>query len=121
MKRLFWSLVAAAAVLGPAGYYAATAADAGPQRIALTATKFQFDQKEIHVRKGRAVTFVLNTPDFAHGFAVPDFNVRADFKPGKAIEFTFTPDRAGRFVILCDVFCGEGHDQMSSFLIVTES
>ena len=30
------------------------------------------------------------------------------------------PDRAGRFVFLCDNFCGEGHDRMTGFLVVEE-
>jgi cytochrome c oxidase subunit 2 len=36
------------------------------------------------------------------------------------VEVTFTPDRAGRFVFLCDNFCGEGHDRMTGFLLVLE-
>ena len=46
--------------------------------------------------------------------------MRVDLVPGKTVELTFTPDRAGRFVFLCDNFCGEGHDRMTGFLVVTE-
>jgi cytochrome c oxidase subunit II len=119
VPRLAWPLLVTAAVFGPAGYYAA-AAGAGAERVAVTATKFDFGAREIRVRKGRPVTFVLTTPDFVHGFSVPDFNARADLVPGKTVELTFTPDRAGRFVFLCDNFCGEGHDKMTGFLLVTE-
>jgi cytochrome c oxidase subunit II len=118
MSRLAWSLLAAAALCGPAGYYAAQAA--GAERIVVSAKKFSFDKQEIRVKKGRPVTLVLSSSDFEHGFSVPDFNVRADFVPGKTVELTFTPDRAGRFEFLCDNFCGEGHDGMSGFLVVTE-
>jgi len=115
-------MLAVATICGPAGYYAASAAqDAGAQRVALTATRFDFSAKEISVRKGQPVTLVLTTADFPHGFNVPDFNVRVDLIPGKTVEVTFTPDRAGRFVFLCDNFCGEGHDRMSGFLVVTEN
>ncbi len=112
-------LVLVAAVCGPAGYYAAAAAES-PQRIALTATKFHFSATEIRVKKGRPVTLVLTTPDFVHGFAIPDLNVRVDLIPGKTVEVRFTPDRTGRFVFLCDNFCGEGHEKMTGFLTVTE-
>ena len=71
------------------------------------------------LKKGKPVTFALTTSDFVHGFNVPDFNVRADLIPGKTVEVTFTPDRAGRFAFLCDNFCGEGHDRMSGFLVVS--
>lgn len=121
MPRLAWSLIAAAAVCGPAGYYAAAAAKgAGPPRIALTATKFDFSTKEIRLKKGRPVTLVLTTSDFAHGFGIPDFNARVDLVPGKTVEVTFTPRRAGSFVFLCDNFCGEGHDKMTGLLIVED-
>ena len=119
MSRLAWSLLATAALSGPAGYFAAAAGEGG-QRIAVNATKFDFTVTEIRVRKGRPVTFVLTSPDFMHGFAVPDFDVRADFVPGRIVELTFTPDRAGRFTFLCDNFCGEGHDVMSGTLVVTD-
>ena len=112
--RIVW------AVLALAGAALAYASATPGQRIEVKATKFDFTAKEIRVRKGRPVTLVLTTPDFVHGFALPDFNARVDLVPGKTVELTFTPDRAGRFVFLCDNFCGEGHDRMTGFLVVTE-
>ena len=121
MARFVWNLLVAAAVCAPAAYYAAVAADdAGPQRIALTAVKWEFSAKEIRVKKGRPVTLLLTATDFAHGFSLPDFDVRVDLVPGKTVEVTFTPGRAGRFTFLCDNFCGEGHDEMSGLLVVTD-
>ena len=71
--------------------------------------------------KGARLTFVLTTPDFVHGFSVPDFGVRIDLVPGKTVELTFTPDSAGRFTFLCDNFCGDAHDRMTGTLIVTDA
>lgn len=128
MRRLVSRCAAVAAIssLSVAVFYSARflparAADAPVQRIELDASKFDFAPREIRVKKGSRVTIVLTSPDFVHGFAVPDFNVRADGIPGKVIEVTFVADRAGKFVYLCDNFCGEGHDRMSGFLIVTET
>ncbi len=90
-------------------------------RIAVEARKFDFGPKEIKVKKGQRVTLVLTSKDFAHGLSVPDFNVRADAIPGKTIEVTFVADKAGKFTFVCDNFCGEDHDKMTGFLIVTES
>jgi cytochrome c oxidase subunit 2 len=92
-----------------------------PERIALSAAKFQFSATEIRVRKGRPVTLVISSADFPHGFSIPDFGVRVDLIPGKTVELTFTPDRAGGFAFLCDNFCGEGHDRMTGMVVVTES
>ena len=99
----------------------ASAADAPAQRIEVQARKFTFGPNEIRVKKGQRVTIVLTSPDFVHGFAMPDFNVRGDGIPGKTVEITFVADKAGKFIYLCDNFCGEGHDKMTGFLIVTKS
>ncbi len=106
------------------GIAPAAADDAAAQpalRVEVAATKFAFGPKEIRVRKGRRVTIVLTSPDFVHGFSVPDFNVRADGIPGKTVEVTFVADKAGKFIFLCDNFCGEDHDKMTGLLRVTEA
>jgi cytochrome c oxidase subunit II len=90
-------------------------------RIDVVAKRYEFGPGEIKVKKGQRVTIVLTSPDFVHGFSLPDFGVRADGVPGKTIEVTFVADKAGKFIYLCDNFCGEGHDRMSGFLIVTET
>jgi len=118
--RTIGPFVIVAAVCGSGGYYAAAANSAEAQRVAVKATKFDFSAVEIRVKKDQPVTLELTAADFAHGFSLPDFNVRADLVPGKTVEVTFTPDRAGRFVFLCDNFCGDDHDGMSGYLIVTD-
>ena len=116
LTRCVIALVGGAA----SGYLAAAALPDTRVRIPLEARKYEFSATEIRVRKGEPVTFVLTTPDFPHGFSVPDFNVRADLVPGKPVEVTFTPDRPGRYTFLCDNFCGEAHERMTGFLVVTE-
>jgi cytochrome c oxidase subunit 2 len=115
-------LAAAAASAFAVGYFAAALAvgDPAPRRIPVVATKFAFDRAEIRVRRGEAVTLVLSSPDFVHGFSVPDLDVRVDLVPGKPTELVLRPARAGRFAFLCDNFCGDGHDRMTGFLVVEE-
>lgn len=122
MNRLIWRRVTGvlAASAAAATYLSAVAADVPTQRIEITATKFAFEPKEIRVKKGARVTLALQSPDFVHGLSVPDFNVRADGIPGKTIEITFVANKAGKFIYLCDNFCGEDHDKMTAYLIVTE-
>lgn len=102
-------------------YQPASAADAPVLRVEITAKKFEFGAKEIRVKRGQRVTIVLRSLDFVHGFHLPDFNVRADGIPGKSVEITFVADKSGKFIYLCDNFCGDRHDQMSGLLIVSES
>lgn len=112
---------AIALVAGASGGYIASASfGTQPARVTLSAKKYDFSVTEIRLKKGEPVTFELSTPDFPHGFSVPDFGVRADLVPGRKVEVTFTPDKAGRFVFLCDNFCGDAHERMTGFLVVTE-
>jgi len=51
--------------------------------------------------------------DFVHGFSLPDLKARIDVPPGKGVELTLRSLPAGRFIYLCDNFCGEHHDRMN--------
>jgi cytochrome c oxidase subunit 2 len=90
-----------------------------PRVIPVVARKFVFIPATIALRKGETVTLEFTAPDVVMGFNSPDFKVRVDIIPGQTAKLTFTPDRAGTFVFLCDVFCGDGHEAMSGELIVS--
>ena len=119
MKR---RILIAAACVSAAGLtlrgFGPAAAQTAAQRIVISASRFEFKPATISLALGPAVTLVLRSTDFMHGFSLPDFNLRADCVPGKEVELTFTPDKAGRFLFVCDNFCGEGHDDMSGVIIV---
>ena len=122
MRRTGWRGIVGVTGLALAAFGLGTFAVAqlAPRRIEMTAVKFKFDRTEIRVRKGERVTLVLTTPDFVHGFSVPDLAIRADLVPGRTIEIPLPTDRAGRFVFLCDNFCGDGHDRMNGVVVVSE-
>jgi cytochrome c oxidase subunit 2 len=94
-------------------------AQAKPRVIPVSARRFVFTPARIALRKGEPVVFELTTEDVFMGFNVPDFGVRSDIVPGKTTRLALTPDKAGTFTFLCDVFCGEGHETMSGTLVVT--
>ena len=123
-RRLFLSRaalapVAVGAIVGGVAYRATS--QTAPRRIAIKASKFEFSPSEVTVERGRPVTLVITATDYAHGFDLSDFKVRRDLIPGKEVELSFTPDKVGRFVFVCDNFCGDGHDDMSGVLIVKEA
>ena len=118
MRKLSWRWLALALSCSAAGYLAAHAMT--PARVTVDARKFEFSPKEFRAKKGQPVIFVLSSPDFVHGFSIPDFNARIDIVPGRTVELTLTPDRTGKFPVLCDNFCGEGHEKMTGYLVVTE-
>jgi cytochrome c oxidase subunit II len=90
------------------------------QVIRISAKTFEFEPSEITVKKGIPVTFELVSLDRHHGFKLPAFQMRADIKPGSLEKVRFVPDRTGTFTFLCDVFCGDRHEEMSGTLTVIE-
>jgi len=90
------------------------------QTVDILAQRFNFTPEEIKVKKGVPVDLALTTLDRLHGFDVPGLGLRAQIVPGETTHVTFTPDKAGRFLFHCDVFCGEGHEDMDAAIIVEE-
>jgi cytochrome c oxidase subunit 2 len=82
--------------------------------IKLGAKDFEYDAKEIHVKKGDNVKITLTSDDGGHGFTIPDYNVTINGN-GSA---EFTADKAGTFEFHCSVMCGTGHSKMTGKLIV---
>ena len=120
MKSLFKCLILSAGALTAWNYTPVATAQAAPQRIEITAKKFAFAPSEITVKKGIPVTLELISTDRHHGFKLSAFQLRADIKPGSVEKVRFVPDRAGTFTFLCDVFCGDRHEEMSGTLTVIE-
>jgi cytochrome c oxidase subunit 2 len=88
--------------------------------IKITASKFTYAPSVIELRKGVPVTLELISVDRIHGFKIPDLGLRADVLPGQSVRVELLPDKLGRYVFLCDIFCGSGHDEMNGVLIVKE-
>jgi cytochrome c oxidase subunit 2 len=90
------------------------------QVIHISASSFEFKPSEITVKKGVPVTLEIASQDHHHGFRLSEFHLRADIQPGVMEKIRFVPDKSGKFTFLCDVFCGEGHEEMSGTLTVIE-
>jgi cytochrome c oxidase subunit 2 len=102
-----------------------TAAEVAPkappvQTVEILAQRFNFTPDEIKVKKGMPVDLELTTLDRLHGFDVPGLGLRAQIVPGETTHVKFMPDKAGRFLFHCDIFCGEGHEDMDAAIVVEE-
>lgn len=113
-RRALFAFVCAAAVAAGA----ATAAEPAPQVIKLTVKKFAYSPALVTVKKGVPVVLEITTLDRIHGFKLPDFNLRADVVPGAVTRVSFTPEEEGEFQYLCDIFCGDGHEDVTGTLVV---
>ena len=111
-------LHAASAALLLAGGVAAFPARTQERVVRILARKFEFVPRETKLKKGLPVVLEFTTADVAMGFNCPELNIRTDILPGEKARVRFTPDKAGSFTYLCDLFCGEGHERMSGTLRV---
>jgi cytochrome c oxidase subunit 2 len=79
---------------------------------------FSWDPASITVPVGSHVTFYLTSADVMHGFSIPETGVNASVTPGwvQSVSHTFT--KPGTFLVLCNEYCGSGHQFMSANVIV---
>jgi len=108
--------VAGTAALGVTAWALAAPSE---RAIDIVARKFEFLPGEIKVKQGETIVLRLTAAEVPMGFNLADFKLRADIVPGRVTTLRLTPDRVGRFVFVCDVFCGTGHEDMSGTLVVT--
>ncbi len=91
------------------------------QTIRITAEKFEFSPSIIRIKKGVPVVLEITSLDRRHGFAVPDLGrIRATIEPGKVTRVRILAPKAGTYQFHCDVFCGEGHEEMTGKIIVED-
>ncbi len=91
-----------------------------PHEIQVTAKKYEFTPKEIHVRKGEHVKLVITAADHDHGLKLEEFHVKQKISKGEAVTVEFVADKAGTFPFKCSVVCGFGHHSMKGTLVVEE-
>lgn len=107
-----------ALLLGSATAGAVRLAAQSPTEIRISAKKFEYHPNKVTAKLGQPVTFVLTSEDRIHGFKMTDFALRTDIVPGQETRLTLTPDKPGNFTFFCDVFCGDGHEDMDGTLVV---
>ncbi len=61
---------------------------------------------ELHLELNRPITFRLVSEDVLHGFFIPAFRLKQDVIPGRAIDFSLTPTRVGRYRLRDSQFSG---------------
>ena len=125
MKRMV--AVAALVVLGAIGMatgwrrFATAAPPPGTEQVVhITAKRFEYTPSEITLKKGVPAILELTALDRDHGFKVPEFGLRADVKLGEVARVRVVPDHTGRFEFRCDVFRGDGHEDMAGEIVVVD-
>jgi cytochrome c oxidase subunit 2 len=66
----------------------------------------------------RPIEFKIKTKDVLHSFWVPQFRLKSDAVPGLTTRIRVTPDKTGRYEVVCAELCGLGHATMRQFVRV---
>jgi len=76
----------------------------------------------IEVTQGDQVVLKLRSADVTHGFSLKAFGIYMPkgIQPGKTVFVSFTADKIGTFIFMCNVFCGDIHQHMEGKLIVRD-
>jgi len=72
----------------------------------------------LHVPQGAAITFYVTSADVLHGFQVQFTTVNVEVVPGITGYVTYTFAHAGTYYIICNEYCGIGHESMIGRIIV---
>ncbi len=86
--------------------------------VVMTLQIFSFTPSEIEIPEGSTVHFTLTSKDVTHGFQVAGTNINAMVMPGHIQKITQTFDEAGEYLVLCNEYCGAGHQVMSTTITV---
>ena len=92
--------------------------DDGSLTVTLVAARYGFYPPRIEVPADTRVTFRIASADVLHGVHVPFTNMTTMIVPGYISEVTTLFPRTGEFSLLCNEYCGLGHDSMWSRLVV---
>ena len=85
----------------------------------VTASRFHFAPESLEVSEGDHIALTLRSADGTHGFAIPEFKVKATIpKGGSPVTVEFVAAKAGTYKFECSEYCGTGHRQMKGRLVV---
>ena len=77
--------------------------------------------RTLTVPLGKPVRLVLRSQDVLHCLYIPAFRIKEDCVPGLETYLWFTAKETGSYDIFCTEYCGLGHSDMLSKVVVTSA
>jgi cytochrome c oxidase subunit 2 len=82
--------------------------------IDIVASNWKFTPATITVPAGEPTTLHLTSSEGVHGIQSDDLGIKqTTIAPNKFVDVTFTPAKAGTYVVHCSIICGAGHANMA--------
>jgi cytochrome c oxidase subunit II len=73
---------------------------------------------ELHLPVNTPTTIHVTSRDVIHGFWLPEFREKVDMVPGLVNTIRITPNKIGKYRVVCSEFCGVLHGQMAGIVVV---
>lgn len=107
---------------GPWADPAQAVVQTGPNQytVYVLAFAFAYQPDPIEVPKGAEIVFKITSPDVIHGFYVEGTNINVEVLPGEVSTVRYTFKKAGEYRIICNQYCGVGHQNMFGKIVVKE-
>jgi cytochrome c oxidase subunit II len=86
--------------------------------VVMTLQVFAFNPRNIEVPAGSKVNFILTSKDVEHGFEVAGTDISAMVLPGYIQKTSQTFTKPGTYLVVCNEYCGAGHQMMSATITV---
>ncbi|QBP42828.1 MULTISPECIES: cytochrome c oxidase subunit II [Paenisporosarcina] len=91
-----------------------TKLDEDTYQVAIVALAFGYTAPELKVPVGKEIIFKVTSTDVVHSFTIVDTKVNMMVVPGHITTKSYTFDKPGKYLILCNEYCGAGHHMMST-------
>jgi cytochrome c oxidase subunit 2 len=131
LLEILWTVIPVIIVLGMfyygmKGFVFVRAVPEGAMPVKATARmwtwEFEYENgkksNELKVPVSKPVKLSINSLDVIHSLYIPAFRIKEDAVPGLETYLWFRPDEKGTYDIFCTEYCGAGHSQMLSKVIV---
>ncbi len=82
---------------------------------------YRFTPSIIRVPAGKPIRFRLTSPYVLHGFQIVGTNANVVVAPGYVSELVTSFPKAGKYLIVCNEYCGLSHHLMQATLIVEQT
>ncbi|MGL4819629.1 MAG: cytochrome c oxidase subunit II [Bacilli bacterium] len=85
----------------------------GSYQVHVIARAFSYEPNKIQVPAGEKITFHVASADVTHSFTIVDTRVNLEVVPGTMIEKEYTFKKKGKYLVICNEYCGGAHQIMS--------
>lgn len=79
---------------------------------------FSWTPNHIEVPLGSKVTFYVTSADVEHGFSFPETGINTMVTPGWVSSVSYTFRTRGKYLLVCNEYCGAGHQMMAGSIEV---